>query len=324
MNTRKPLISVVIPAYNHEKYVEETIRSVMAQDYSPIELIVINDGSKDSTWSIINSLKDECEKRFVRTVFQTQENAGTCITLNRLFGMAQGEFVYLIASDDAIKPHALSRLHGFLAEHPDYVLAVGDNEIIDSESRRAFWDKDRNLVYEESEATFHTFAEFLQKTTEIPFESGEFGSYTSLYRANHIPNGYLIRRSTLSSIPPFTTEAPLEDWYLMLQLAKHGKMKFLPEVLFSYRWHAANTIKQTERMLRFNQQTKEYEDRLLLSLPASAMTAEMREICQYGYIYKTRGIKGIFEWKKRSGPKGKILEIVLFSCIKFRIKRGRA
>ena len=220
-----PLISVVIPAYNHEKYVEETIRSVIAQDYSPLELIVIDDGSKDATWNIIQSLKEVCEKRFVRTVFQTQENAGTCITLNRLFSMAQGDFVYLIASDDVMKPRAISMLCGFLAEHPGYVLAVGDNEIIDSESRHAFWDKDRSLVYEEEEAAFRTFAESLQESTGIPFDSEKFGSYSSLYCKNHIPNGYLIRRSVLASIPTFTKEAPLEDWYLMLQLAKHGKMK---------------------------------------------------------------------------------------------------
>jgi len=323
MKTSKTLISVVIPAYNHENYVEESIRSVMAQDYSPIELIIIDDGSKDSTWSVINSLKDECEKRFVRTVFQAQENAGTGTTLNRLFCMAEGDFVYPLASDDVMKPHALSRLHDFLAEHSDYVLAVGDNEIIDPESRRAFWDKDENLVYEESEATFRTFADSLQKVTNIPFDSEEFGSYPSLYLTNHIPNGYLIRRSALSCIHPFTKDAPLEDWYLMLQLAKHGKMKFLPEILFSYRWHATNTIKQTERMLLFTQKTKAYEDQLLLSMPLPSMTEEVREICQYGLTYKHKGLKGILEWKKRKGPKGRLLEIILFSCFRFRLKKGR-
>ena len=56
-----PLISVVIPAYNHEKYVEETIRSVMAQDYSPVELLVINDGSKDGTYDLAKSYADKYE-----------------------------------------------------------------------------------------------------------------------------------------------------------------------------------------------------------------------------------------------------------------------
>ena len=317
-----PLVSVVIPAYNHEKYVEETIRSVIAQDYSPLEIIVIDDGSKDATWSIINSLKGECEKRFVRTVFQTQENAGTCITLNRLFSMAKGEYVYLIASDDIMKPSAISMLCGFLAEHPDSVLAVGDNEIIDSESRHAFWDKDRNLVYEEQEAIFRTFAEYLQKSSGIPFDSEKFGSYSSLYCKNHIPNGYLIRRSVLAGILPFTKEAPLEDWYLMLQLAKHGKMKFIPEVLFSYRWHAANTIKNNERMERFSAATREHENKMLLASSSLAMTEDVQEVCRHGAVYKSGGIKHLLEWKKRRGPKGRIQEIIIFSTFRVCFKRG--
>ena len=78
------LVSVLIPAYNHEQYVQLTIRSIIEQTYQNIELIVIDDGSKDSTWEKISELKSECEKRFRRVDFSTQENSGTCKTLNRL------------------------------------------------------------------------------------------------------------------------------------------------------------------------------------------------------------------------------------------------
>ena len=322
MHTQIPLISVVIPAYNHEKYVDETIRSIIAQDYSPIELLIIDDGSKDRTWSIINSLKEICEKRFTRTVFLTQENAGTCTTLNRLFSMAKGDFISLIASDDTMKPHALSRLCMFLVEHPDYVLAVGDNELIDSDSKRIFWDKNNNFTFEESEAIFHTFAELLQNKKKIDFNSSIFGRYSSLYCGNYIPNGYLIRRSAFLKIHPFTSEAPLEDWFLMLQLAKHGKMKFLPEILFSYRMHATNTIKNTEHMLRISQETKAYEDKLLLSLPMSSLPEDVQEVCRHGAVYKSGGIKHLFEWRKRKGPRGKILEIIFRSVFTISFKRG--
>ena len=88
MNT-DDLISVIVPAYNHEKYIEECIRSIMAQTYQNIELLVIDDGSKDGTFEILQSLKPECEKRFVRVVFETQENQGTCVTLNRLIDLAR-------------------------------------------------------------------------------------------------------------------------------------------------------------------------------------------------------------------------------------------
>lgn len=101
------LISVVIPAYNHEKFVDKTIKSIINQSYDTIELIIIDDGSKDETWKIIQSFQEECEKRFKRVVFGTQTNHGTCYMLNKLISLAAGEYIYLIASDDMAKENTL-------------------------------------------------------------------------------------------------------------------------------------------------------------------------------------------------------------------------
>ena len=76
------LISVIISAYNHEKNIEECIRSIMAQTYQNIELLIIDDGSKDGTFVKMRELKPECEKRFVRVVLETQENHGVYYTGN--------------------------------------------------------------------------------------------------------------------------------------------------------------------------------------------------------------------------------------------------
>ena len=69
----KPLVSIVIPAYNHEKYIKETIKSLINQTYKNLELIVIDDGSTDSTFEKLQELKQECEERFVRVVFQKKK-----------------------------------------------------------------------------------------------------------------------------------------------------------------------------------------------------------------------------------------------------------
>ena len=73
MPSSEQLVSVIIPAYNHERFVQQTIRSIIGQSYKNIELIIIDDGSTDSTWLKINELKKECEERFSRVVFKTKK-----------------------------------------------------------------------------------------------------------------------------------------------------------------------------------------------------------------------------------------------------------
>jgi alpha-1,3-rhamnosyltransferase len=235
------LVSVIMPAYNHEKYVQEAIRSIIAQTYHNIELIVVDDGSKDNTSAKINELKDECEKRFVRVVFEHQENKGIIKTLNRLIDLSQGKYVYPIASDDMSKPQAVKTLQEFLSQNPDYVLTVGDNEIINARSERSYWDNKRNFV-EKEKALYLTFGDFFH-VNEPNNRHHDFGSYESLLRENYLPNGYLMSTKALMSAGKYNPDILFEDWYMHIQLAKLGKMKYIPKILFSYRWHDSNTIK---------------------------------------------------------------------------------
>ncbi len=258
------LVSVIIPAYNHEKYIQETIQSIINQTYENIELIIIDDGSTDDTWQKINELKEKCEKRFRNTYFATKCNSGTCETLNLLLEKTQGEYIYLIASDDIAKPNAIALEVSFLKDNPNYALVVGDNEIIDANSVVCYWDEKQNCVYETEKATYKTFGDLLKKTRkDIEFSSEQFGTHSALMLMNHVPNGYLIRKSIFKKIGMFTNKAPLEDYWLMLQISKYAKMKYLDEVLFSYRWHSTNTIKQTEKMEEYTIKTRQYEEFIL-------------------------------------------------------------
>lgn len=252
----QPLVSILIPAYNHEKYVQESIQSVISQDYQNIELIILDDGSKDSTLHKIEELKDICEKRFVNFKYLSRENQGTCVTCNELLKMATGKYVGLFASDDRYEEHAISSLVDVLEKDEEVALAFGINKIIDSDGKYCFWNENFNNIYEENKCKWKSFTDCLKDVHKIDFKSNDLGSYESLFLGgNHIGNGYLIRKSVFDIIGYFTKDAPLEDYWLMLQIAKYAKMKFVDIPTFCYRWHGDNTASQKERMISMENKT---------------------------------------------------------------------
>src|SRR5665213_2465623 len=93
-----PLVTAVLPVYNHERYVVESIRSILNQTYRDVELIIINDGSKDRSHEMILTIVDECEQRFVHFEYIDRENKGLSATLNEALKIAKGKYFTVLAS----------------------------------------------------------------------------------------------------------------------------------------------------------------------------------------------------------------------------------
>lgn len=306
------LVSVLIPAYNHENYIQETIESIINQTYPNIELIILDDGSKDKTWEKITELKPKCENRFVKIHFETKQNEGTCITLNKLLKLSSGEFVYIIASDDLAKPQAIEKEVKFLQNNPDYALAVGDNEYVDSMGKQIFRTQ-KAFTSNIKNAKYKTVKEFLSSKLKIDFLSDDFGSYKTLYKENYIPNGYLIRKNIFETIGNFTKNAPLEDFWLMLQISKYKKMKYIDEILFSYRIHDTNTIGNSTRMRELTTQTRNYEQKLLEKYLTNHKNDELLKIYNEGICYYQTGIPNILMLYKYQKINTRTLKVEIFN-----------
>jgi len=112
-----PLVSVLLPCYNTEQYVEETIDSLLGQTYSNFEIVAINDCSTDSTLDILNRLaqKDDRIK-----VFSNENNLKLIKTLNKGVGLCRGEFIARMDADDIALPERLEKEVRFLQENPDH------------------------------------------------------------------------------------------------------------------------------------------------------------------------------------------------------------
>lgn len=229
-----PLVSVIIPAYNHEKYIEETLTAFACQKYQNIELIVIDDGSSDGTFISIKRWKERYGNRFKKFVAIRGNHSGLKHNLNLMIRLAEGKYIFPCASDDVPTNDAIKILVNELERDETAVLAVGNNAFIDEDSRRTAIVKGGKL-FTTQEANLNLLH---------LIHSGKFGSYSELLKGNYIPNGYLIRRKAIEEAGGYSFM--LEDWGMNLQLAKIGNFKYLSKILFFYRLHSKNTIKSSE------------------------------------------------------------------------------
>ena len=122
-----PLVSVVIPSYNHEKFVSEAIKSVLGQDFDDLELIIVDDASTDTSRQIIQ--KYAVEDARVRVILH-ETNCGVAKTCNDGIAVAKGKFLAVTASDDVWVKNKLSKQLAVLESDEDLVVWT-EAEIID-------------------------------------------------------------------------------------------------------------------------------------------------------------------------------------------------
>jgi glycosyltransferase involved in cell wall biosynthesis len=123
-----PLVSIITPSYNQGKFIEETIRSVLSQDYPNIEYIVVDGGSTDNTLEILK--KYEGRLRWI-----SEKDRGQSDAINKGFGMAKGEILAWLNSDDTYLPGAITKVVDFLDAHPRTRVVYGRSYYTDIEGK---------------------------------------------------------------------------------------------------------------------------------------------------------------------------------------------
>jgi glycosyltransferase involved in cell wall biosynthesis len=199
-------LSVVIPAYNAEKTIIQTIESVQKQTFQDFELIVIDDGSKDNTVEVVQSFRDARIKVF------SYENGGVAVARNRGISHATGEFVALLDADDLWTPDKLELQLAALQDHPDAGVAYSWTS--------RFMDGQKETL-----------------TPSIPvFFEGNV--YAELLIYNFLGNGSnpLIRKTAIESVGEFDRACvPCEDWDFYLRLAAQWSFVLVHKQQILYR-----------------------------------------------------------------------------------------
>ncbi|MFA7637790.1 MAG: glycosyltransferase [Parvibaculum sp.] len=224
-NTSAPRVSIIVPSYNHAAYVRDALMSVAAQTYPNIELIVIDDGSRDETPQIVEETLAGFQ-RDIRIEFRKQENMGLCATLNRALDLVEGEFVQFLASDDAYLPEKTAACVAALrASPPDVAAVYCDGYIIDEKSQRRGVFSQRH-----------------------PIPLGK-NLHRELLLSNWIPAlGMLYRRDDLTAVGGFDADLKFEDWDLLLRLTQERRIERITDKLFLYRLHSTNMSRDNKMM----------------------------------------------------------------------------
>jgi glycosyltransferase involved in cell wall biosynthesis len=205
----RPLASIVIPAYNAERYLGEAIESALAQNYAPRETIVVDDGSGDGTNAVARS--------YPEVKLLVQENAGPAAARNRGFAVSRGEFVAFHDADDMLPPEKLSVQIGEMLADPTVGCVIAEQEL---------------LIEEGAELPF--WAEGSKVPTVMPVKPEELADEPDVH-----PMTMVVRREAFERVGGFDEEMrAAEDFDWMLRAAEQGiEIRRLPRVLLRRRVH---------------------------------------------------------------------------------------
>jgi len=228
-----PLVTVIVPVYNHAGYVTDSLDSVLAEGYPNLELLVLDDGSKDDSVARVQEWVGNHGHHFVRIKAWTQPNAGVCTTLNRLIAEATGEFVTMVASDDRLLPGGILARVRELQAHPQWLLVFGDAQTIDGAGHVT-----HTSTLRAHRADLHALAD----SRRMPFEL--------LLRWSLPGPVFLAHRSTWDTrlgVGPYDESLFLEDRDFYLRLLARQAVGFLPLAVAQYRVHGSNACKDPAR-----------------------------------------------------------------------------
>jgi glycosyltransferase involved in cell wall biosynthesis len=204
--TRMPLVSIVIPAYNHARYLEHAIASVLSQSYPAVEMIVLDDGSTDDTRAVLANFGG-------KFYWESHPNIGQAATLNKGWTMCKGEILGYLSADDILLPNAVSEAVEVFGAKPNVSATYCDFNLIDPESR------------------------VVRRVTTPEY------SYKDMLLSVKCPPGpgALFRRAAYTVAGPWDTSLrQMPDYDFWLRLGLVGRFVRIPKVLAGFRVHESS------------------------------------------------------------------------------------
>jgi len=276
-----PGVTVVVPSYNHARYIKKALNSVFTQSYRNIELIIIDDGSRDESVAIIRETLESCPFPYR---FITRENRGAHATLNEGVELAKHRWVTVLNSDDQ---YAMQRIEWMLRSLEGHQAAWGYSGVM-------LLDENSFPVPPGRSARADLLLLGLEDRYRLPALCTGFGIF------NHaISTGNLVfLKSLWEQVGGFSSHRYIHDWDFCLRALLRFEPVFVDEPLYLYRMHANNTISESAKKAaaESDQLLASWMERLSSDQPIANETLKR---------FRTRHLK--HDWRLMSEAKGHLV-----------------
>lgn len=210
----RPLASIIAPCYNGESYIERFLKSILAQTYPAIELILINDGSTDNTDTIVSSYEKLFEEKNIILKYIKVKNAGIGAAVNLGLKYVEGEYFTWIGTDDYCHPDYLLRLVDFMELHNEYAVVRNDGYVVDENDTSIILGRMADANHDK-----HNPKPFMNAILERNFNLG----YSLVRTAD------FLKTNPKREIYPSRQG---QNWQILLPLFYWGKSAFYEEPLY--------------------------------------------------------------------------------------------
>lgn len=241
-----PTVSIITPAYNAEQYIGETAKSVLEQDFSDWEWIIVDDGSTDNTAAQISAIKD------ARIILVSQRNKGVSAARNAALDLAKGTYITFLDADDRLPRQSLSCRVSFLDDNQDIGILNG---------RVKKFTANGDVTFYHPSPTQCTFFPHIAQLQE-PFFGGTF---------------YMVRQSCIGSHRFPAGISHCEDLIFFTELAHAHKMIYaaVEDCIYEYR------LRPNSAMSNLSGIERGYYEFLRRTLPMVGMTPDMRRYLRF-------------------------------------------
>ncbi len=203
LRSSNPLVSVIIPVYNSEQYLEDSIKSVLAQSYQPLEIIIVNDGSSDNSERVARKFAQQ-------TAYFFQSNLGAAAARNHGIKKSNGDFLSFLDADDLWEPDKIRKQMDILGKDADLDMVFGN--------------------------VFQFISPDIKSVSKIKLDE------TDKILPGYVPGTILIRKEAFLKVGLFSTEWKIGefiDWYLKAIETELSHF-MLSEILMRRRIHSSN------------------------------------------------------------------------------------